>query len=313
MKGKIGGELTLLLVAFIWGTSFVAQRTGMEHIGPFTFNGIRMIIGVLFLIPIIVFIDKREKRLLKENGEENNREKSLEAKIVERRNLVAGGIYCGVVIFFASTIQQMGLIYTTAGKGGFITALYIVFVPVMGLLIGKKVHTKIWGCVLLAVVGLYLLSITEDFSVNIGDVLVLGSAFGFAIHILVIDHYTSKVNGVKLSAVQFLVAGIISIPCMLIFEEITKEGLREAAFPMLYVGIFSCGVAYTLQIIAQKKVEPTMTCLILSLESVIAVIAGIILLDETVNSREIIGCVLMFTAIIIAQLPTKEERRVKNE
>ncbi len=312
MRGKAGGEIMLLIVALIWGTSFVAQKTGMDTIGPFTFGSIRMYIGFLALVPVILVMSAIEKR---KKVSDPKGEVSVEQKKKERKDLLIGGLACGGAIYFAAIIQQIGLQYTTSGKAGFITALYIVIVPVLGLLFKRKVKSILWICIVVAVIGLYLLSVTEDFSINKGDVIMLVCAFGFAIHILTCDHFTAKADGVKLSALQFLVAGIIGTPFM-IYETFTWEGLMGAAGSLLYVGVMSCGVAYTLQMVAQKKVEPTMTSLLLSLESVIAVIAGIILLEESVNSREIIGCVLMFTAIIVAQLPSKEERenaRLRNK
>ncbi len=311
MKGKIGGEVMLLMVALIWGTSFVAQKTGMDTIGPFTFGSLRMYIGFLALLPVILVLstlDKKKKAL------EQRPQISVEEKKKQRKDLLIGGLACGVAIYFAAILQQIGLLYTTSGKAGFITALYIVIVPVFGLFLKRKVKPIVWICIVVALTGLYLLSVTEDLSVNKGDVLMFICAFGFAAHILCCDYFTAKADGIKLSALQFLVAGIIGTPLML-YESFTWEGLVGAAMPLLYVGVMSCGVAYTLQMVAQKRVEPTMTSLLLSLESVIAVIAGIILLGESINSREIIGCILMFAAIIVAQLPSKEERmnaRLKN-
>ncbi len=304
MKGKIGGEIMLLIVALIWGTSFVAQKTGMDTIGPFTFGSLRMYIGFLALLPVIFVLSAIEK---KKKALEPATKISAEQKKKEQKDLLVGGLVCGMAIYFAAIVQQVGLQYTTSGKAGFITALYIVIVPVFGLFLKRKVKPILWACIAVALVGLYLLSVTEGLNINKGDLIMVICAFGFAAHILACDHFTAKADGVKLSALQFLVAGIIGTPLM-IYESFTLEGLLGAAMPLLYVGVMSCGVAYTLQMVAQKRVEPTMTSLILSLESVIAIIAGIILLSESINSREIIGCALMFAAIIVAQLPSKEER-----
>lgn len=305
MSKKIQSELMLFLTAFIWGASFVAQRAGMDYIGPFTFNGIRSYVGALVLIPVILLMDAQRK---KKNAVEDIVPLTVDEKKSERKTLLLGGLSCGVVLFIASSLQQIGIIYTTAGKTGFITALYIVLVPILGLFFGRKVRRILWFCVALATVGLYLLCIKEDFSIGKGDFLVLLCAFGYAVHILVIDYFSPKTDGVKMSAIQFFICGVISTPFMIIFETINWSDVFACWLPILYAGIMSCGVAYTFQIIAQKNTEPTVASLILSLESVFALIAGMILLGETVSPREAIGCIIMFVAIILAQLPSREAR-----
>ena len=303
MKSKIGGEMMLFAIALIWGTAIVAQRYGMDFIGPFAFNGGRMVIGFLVLIPLILFLDSRGKK-----APHFDEKIYKERKVSQRKDLVIGAIACGGVLFVASTLQQVGLIYTTAGKGGFITALYIVIVPLAGIALRKKVRAITWGCVLLAVIGLFLLSVSESFSINKGDILMLVCAVGFAGHILATDYFVARVdNTILLSCLQFLVAAIFSVPFMCVYEDVTIQAFKAAAFPLLYLGIMSSGVAYTLQMVAQKRVDPTMTSLIVSFESVVAVIAGIILLGETINTREMMGCVFMFVAIIVSQLPSKDE------
>ncbi len=305
MNKKLRGNLMLLLTAFIWGAAFVAQRSGMDYIEPFTFNGIRSFIGGIALIPVILLMSrKRPAEMVETPGQEP----SDEEKRRERKTLVTGGIACGVVLFVASSLQQVGLAYTTAGKAGFITALYIVLVPITGIFIGKKVRPILWLCVAMAVIGLYLLCVQEGFSLNKGDFLMLLCAFGFTVHILVIDYFSPKTDGVKMSCIQFFVCGAISIIPMATMETVVLADILACWLPLVYAGALSCGVGYTLQIVAQKDANPTIAAMLLSLESVFAVISGSIILHEQMAVREIIGCVIMFAAIIIAQLPSREER-----
>lgn len=299
MKNKLQGELMLLLAALIWGASFVAQRTGMEYVGPFTFNGIRSLLGSLALVPVIMVMN-RQRRKMGEAGPAN--------KEVEKRNLLIGGSLCGIILFVASSLQQYGLVYTTAGKAGFITALYIVFVPLCGFFLKQRIRPLLWLCVGLATVGLYLLSVQEGFAINSGDLLVLASAFAFTAHILVIDHFSPQTDGVKMSCLQFLVCGVLSLPFMWVCETISWANIKACWLPIAYAGILSCGVAYTLQIIAQKRTEPTIASLLLSLESAFALLAGMVILHEQVSSREAVGCLIMFAAIILAQLPETRRR-----
>lgn len=302
MSKKIRAELMLLTTALIWGTAFVAQRSGMDYVGPFTFNGIRFLIGAVVMIPIILMMDKL-----------NSKNKStipmtvLEKK-KERKLLLTGGFFCGLALLAGTGLQQMGLVYTTAGKAGFITALYIVIVPLTGIFLGRKVRTLLWVSVLLGVVGLYLLSINEGFSINLGDFLMFLCAFGFAAHILVVDHFSPKTNALKLSAVQFFVCGALSLVIMAFVEHPQLSYILDAAFPLLYTGIMSCCVAYTFQVVAQRDVAPTVASLLLSMESVFAVIFGMLLLNEQLLPKEIVGCFIMFVAIILAQMPGKAER-----
>lgn len=295
----------LLTTAIIWGTAFVAQRSGMDYVGPLTFNGIRFLIGAMVLVPIILIMG----RLSKKNHPVAPM--SVEEKKKERKVLWTGGFFCGVALMAGSVIQQMGLVYTTAGKTGFITALYIVIVPVIGVFLGRKVRMLLWVSVALGVVGLYLLSINEGFSINIGDLLVFICAFGFAAHILVVDHFSPKTDPVKLSAVQFFVCGTLSLILMFFFEDPQMKYILDGAIPILYTGIMSCGVAYTFQVIAQKDTEPTVASLLLSMESVFAVIFGMLILHEQLLPKEVIGCIIMFAAIILAQLPKKNDGQLK--
>ena len=298
-KLSIKSMILLVLTALIWGMSFVAQSVGMNYIGPFTFNCIRSIMGGLVLIPCILFFDKQEKG-------EAKREKKEDSK-----TLLIGGICCGLALCIASNLQQIGIKYTTVGKAGFITALYIVLVPIFGIFLRKKVSGRVWFSVAIAVVGLYLLCITDEFRIGKGDFFVLLCALVFTIHILVIDYFSPKVNGIKLSCIQFLVAGLLSGVPMLISEKPSFSTILAAWAPLLYAGIMSCGVGYTLQIVAQKDAEPTIASLILSLESVFSVLAGWIILGQTLAGKEIMGCVLMFAAIILAQLPTRNQESSK--
>ena len=281
----------LFLTAFIWGTAFVAQSVGMDYLGPFGFNGIRSLIGGVALLPCIYILGKINKRTAGEEG--------------STKTLIAGGLCCGLALFAASSMQQIGIQYTTAGKAGFVTAFYIVLVPVLGMFLGKKTGWKVWLAVAMALAGLYFLCITESFSVGRGDIYVFIGSLLFAVHILIIDYFAPRTDGVKMSCIQFFVAGILSMFPMAAFETTTVEGALRSWGPLLYAGVLSCGVAYTLQIIGQKNMNPTVASLILSLESCISVLAGWVILGERLSVREGLGCVLMFVAIILAQLPEK--------
>ena len=298
--------LMLFLTAVIWGIAFVAQSVGMEYVGAFTFNFIRCIIGGFVLIPCIFLLDKLRGRKKSENTSVQD---STADEEKARRILLIGGLCCGVILFVASNLQQLGIQYTSAGKAGFITAMYIVLVPIMGIFLRKTIGINIGISVFLAVAGLYLLCITEGFSIGRGDILELLCALVFSIHILVIDYFSPKVDGVRMSCIQFFVCGLLSGICMLILETPTLQAIMQAWLPILYAGVMSCGVAYTLQILGQKGMNPTVASLILSLESVVSVIAGWILLGQNLSRRELAGCVLMFVAIVLAQLPKKEKKQ----
>lgn len=284
----------LLLTAFIWGTAFVAQSVGMDYLEPFTFNGVRCLIGAIALLPCIWFFNRGKEKENKINDEN------------AKRDLIKGGIACGILLFAASSLQQIGLVYTAAGKAGFITAFYIVLVPVFGIFLHKKIGWKVWTAVAIALAGLYFLCIPEAFTIGVGDIYVLLCALIFSVHILVVDHYAPKVDGVKLSCIQFLVAGIVSIPFMLILESPKMGNMMTSWFPLIYAGVFSCGIAYTLQILGQKNVNPAIASLILSLESCFSVLSGWVILGERLSARETIGCIMMFAAIILAQIPDKK-------
>lgn len=293
------GSALLLLTACIWGVAFVAQSVGMEYVGPFTFNFVRSILGGVVLIPCIFFLNRGEKSGSAEKISE-------EEKKAQRKTLLTGGICCGIALCLATNFQQIGIKYTTVGKAGFITACYIVIVPVIGLFRKKKCSPVIWLSVLLAVLGLYLLCINEQFSIGYGDILVFICAILFSVHILVVDYFSPKVDGVKMSCIQFLVCGLLSGVVMLFTEQPQLFGVLLAWKPIAYAGIMSCGVGYTLQIVGQKGMDPTVASLILSLESCISVLSGWLLLGQTLSMREGLGCAVMFAAIILAQLPAKE-------
>ena len=289
-------SLLLLLTATIWGVAFVAQSVGMDYVGGFTFNMARSLIGSAVLLPVIWFMGR------------NSSKKAEEAQgSSSRKDLLWGGLACGILMCLASNFQQFGIKYTTVGKAGFITACYIVLVPILGLFLKKKCSPFIWLAVAMSVAGLYLLCITDGFSIGKGDILVLICAVLFSFPSLVIEYYSPKVDGVKLSCIQFLVCGILSGIPALIFEKPEMSAVLTAWQPILYAGVMSCGVAYTLQIIGQKNMNPTVASLILSLESCISVLAGWVILGQQLSAREIAGCVIMFAAIILAQLPQKEK------
>lgn len=292
-ESKLKGNLMLILTALIWGTAFVAQSVGMDFVGPFTFLATRNIIGGIVLIPCIFLLNKSVSK--------DNKEKERENK----KDLLVGGVLCGIVLCVASSLQQIGIIYTSVGKAGFITALYIVIVPILGVFLKKKVQANVWLSVVISMAGLYLLCIKENSGINKGDFLVFLSAFAFSIHILVIDHFSPIVDGFKMSCIQFFVCGIIASVPAIMFENPELKNILAAYTPILYSGIMSCGVAYTLQIVGQKYTEPVLASLILSLESVFAALSGWLILKEIFSGKELIGCILVFSAIIIAQLPSK--------
>lgn len=294
---SVRNSLLLLLTATIWGVAFVAQSVSMDYIGGFTFNAIRNLMGSVTLLPVIWVLGRTKSTGAK-----------AEASPAERKTLLTGGICCGILLCLASNFQQFGIKYTTVGKAGFITACYIIIVPILGIFLKKKCSSFIWIAVILSLCGLYLLCLTpgEGFAIRRGELLVLICAVLFSLHILVIDHFSPLVDGVKMSCIQFLVCGILSGIPALLFESPDLSGILAAKIPLLYAGVLSCGVAYTLQIVGQKNMNPTVASLILSLESCISVIAGWLILGQSLSGREILGCVLMFGAIILAQLPQKK-------
>ena len=293
---KIRNSLILLLTAAIWGVAFVAQSVGMDYVGPFTFLFARSVIGGIVLLPVVAVLHKNGPSRTHETAEEKRR---------ARKTLVLGGVCCGTALCFASIFQQIGLLYTTVGKSGFLTACYILIVPLLGLLFGRKCGRLVWCGVALAIVGLYFLCLTDGLSVNFGDLLTFICAILFSVHIMVIDHFSPLTDSVKMSCIQFFVCAVIAGAGMLLFEQPSLSAVLAAWKPVLYAGALSSGAAYTLQISGQKGMNPTVASLIMSRESVISVLAGWIILHQTLSGREILGCVLMFAAIILAQLPDK--------
>lgn len=299
MKKEFRNSLLLLLTALIWGIAFVAQREGGAEAGPYTFNCIRSLIGAIVLLPVI-----------KLPGHRTSEQKSRTT--TDRKQLWLGGISCGIILFVASTFQQLGMYYgTTAGKAGFLTTCYILIVPILGLFLGKKCRWNIWVSVMIAVIGLYFLCMTDEFTIQFSDGLLLLCAVSFSVHILVIDHFSPLVDGVKLSCIQFFVCGVLGLIPMIGVDMqhsalgagmvLEALGTWDAWLPILYAGILSCGVGYTLQVIGQEGINPAVASLLLSLESVFSVLAGMVILHETMSGRELLGCVLVFAAVLFAR------------
>ena len=293
-RGELLHTLALLVCAAIWGSAFVAQSVGAEYVGAFTFLAVRNWIAVAFLIPVIFVRDT----ILKKRGRPSVRP----ANRTQRRFLLMGGAACGFFLCAASAFQQVGILYTTTAKAGFITALYVVIVPILSVFFGKSVKSRIWMCVALAVLGLYLLCMRGELSLSFGDGVVLVCAFLFACQIMTVDYFAPQVDTVRLSQTQFLVTALLSTVCMLLFEDLSTDSLIRALPSIAYAGVMSSGVAYTLQIIGQQNLNPAIASITMSLESVFAALAGWIVLGQSMTVRELAGCVLMFAAIILAQL-----------
>ena len=289
---QLRGALLLMLAALIWGTAFVAQSVGMDHIGPFTFNSVRNFIASLVLVPVILFLRHRQ-----------NPAKAPGAAKHYRKVLWTGGVLCGIALTVASSLQQIGIQYTSVGKAGFLTALYIVIVPIFGLFLKKRVPVAVWFSVIIAAVGTYLLSIKEDFSIGTGDLYVILCAFVFSVHILLVDRFSPQVSGVELSGIQFLTVGVLSGVVALLAEKPDLHSILISMGPVLYTALLSSGVAYTLQIIGQKDTPPAVASLVMSLESVFAALSGWLVLKQRLEGRELLGCVLVFAAVILAQIP----------
>ena len=286
-KRAVRGEWLMLLTALIWGTGFVAQRQGMAFVGPFTFIAARFLLGGLALVPLLYL----------------TRTLPLKPSQVSAKAIwLPATLACGAALFTAASLQQFGLVTTSAGKGGFITALYIVIVPILGLLLKKTVRLVVWLAVVLATVGLYLLTITSGAAISQGDLTVLAGAFVWAAHILLIDHFSERVPGLLIACGQFLVTGVLGLIAALLFEDIVFANLIAGGGTILYAGLVVVSLAYTLQVLGQKGVNPSIAALILSLESVFAVLAGAILLAERLTAREWLGCALMLAAVVMTQL-----------
>lgn len=288
------GNIALILTAFIWGTAFVAQSKGMDFLAAFSFNGLRSFIAVIVLSFLLLFLYFKNK----------NKEGF---KLIKNKKVIWGSIICGLALFFSTSLQQIAIGMTTVGKAGFLTSLYIIIVPILGLFFKKKVSSKIWLCVGLSVVGLYLLCFKANFTIELGDILLILAAAGFAVQILIVDYITKDINPILLSIIQFLVVGILSLFPTLIIEKPTLVNTFDAMPYLLFAEVLSSGVAYTLQIIGQKHTSPTVASLILSLESVFAALTAWLFLDEEMMFKEYIGCLFIFSAIILSQLNFKKK------
>lgn len=290
MKNKnLKGNLILMLVAVVWGISFVSQSAGRDIIGTNTFNGIRMLIGSFVLLPVI-FVRR------KFFGTKSN-----------TKALLKSGLLCGTILCMASTLQTWGIAYTTAGKSSFITAMYIIFVPIIGFFIGKKITLKTVICAIIALIGMYLLCMTGDtMTINIGEMATLICSIMFTFHILCLDSLSDDIDAIEFSSLQFFVCGAINIILMFIFEEPSFEAIKQSAIPLLYAGACSCGIGYALQPVGQRYTDPTSASIIMSLESVFGLLGGMVILGDMLTIPEFLGCVIMFTAIILIQIPSKK-------
>lgn len=304
-KKETQSALLMLLTAVIWGIAFVFQRTGMEHIGPFAFNFFRCLLSLVFLLAVSGFLKIKNK-----NSEKKQTNFS-------RKSLYIGGILAGLALFLGMSTQQVGMVSTSAAKAGFITTMYIVLVPIMGMFYGRKTTPKMWLCVAIAAVGLYMLSIKEGFVIEKGDFFVFLSAIFFGLQIVIIDIFAPKADAIKLSMIEFATSGVLSLIATLMTETTTMAGIQAAGVAILYTGLLSSGVGFTLQIIAQKNLAPIVTSLIMSMESGVSAIAGVIFLHEVLTSREIVGCIIMIIAVLLAQLDfpmmkSKKSKRIES-
>lgn len=287
-KMKLSSSLMLFLAACIWGFAFAFQSQGMEYMGPMTFNGIRFLIGAVVLIPVIFLFRKPGKK------------EPVSKKDIKVTAL--GGVICGLCLFAASSLQQFGIQYTSVGKAGFLTTLYIILVPIIGIFFKRKVSVVVWIGAVLSVAGMYLLCVSETMSINKGDIFAFCCAIVFAFHILSVDYFAPKTNGIVLSCLQFLTSGVCAMICAIIFEKPAFSDVIGGIVPLLYVGVMSSGVAYTLQILGQKNADPTIASLIMSLESAVSVLGGWLVLNQKLTGKELLGCLIMFIAVVGVQV-----------
>lgn len=288
-------NLLLILASIIWGCAFVAQNVGMNYIGPWTFSTIRFLIAGFSLLAIIPILDKKRTHVIRPKTKE------------EKMKLLLGSVLCGLALSIGSIVQQIAMLTVPVAKAGFLTTLYVLFVPMITLLFGKKIPLKVWIGIVMALFGLYLLSMAGNLAIGIGEILLILAAFLFAIHIIIIGYFSTRVDPVRLSCGQLLIGGFATVIPMIVIEKPTIGSILAAYIPLLYTGIFSSCVAYTLQIFAQKEANPTIAGMLLSLESVFAALAGYLILHQVLNTRELIGCVVIFIAIVIAQLPNRRD------
>jgi drug/metabolite transporter (DMT)-like permease len=290
-QGSLKSDAILLLTALIWGFAFVAQRAGMAYVEPFTFNGVRFALGTLSLLPLLLLQRGQGRRL----GAGQPRPTG--------KTIALGGALAGSVLFVAASLQQIGLVYTTAGKAGFITGLYVVIVPLLGLFLKQRPGSGTWIGAVLAVFGLYLLSVSEEFTIHPGDFLEILGAFFWAVHVLVIGWFSTRIAALQLAALQFAICSILSLATAALTETILLSGILEAAIPIFYGGFISVGIAYTLQVVGQRGAQPSHAAIILSFETVFGALGGWLILDEILSSRGLIGCALMFAAMLLSQSP----------
>lgn len=284
-------NLMLLMAATIWGMGFVAQRLGMDHMGPYTFNGLRFLLGALSLLPLLWWLKSRQPVAV-----------AGDHRQLLIGGVLIGGVLAGLVLFCAASLQQVGLLYTTAAKAGFITGLYIILVPVLGLLLRHKSGLNTWIGALIALTGLYVLSVTDEFTIGFGDLLQVVGALFWAVHLLLVDHYSNRVAPIKLAGVQFVVCGLLSLATAFVIETPTVSGAVAGWQALLYAGLVSVGVGYTLQVVGQRGAHPAHAAIILSLETVFAAVGGVLLLGETLDERAIAGCALMLAGMLISQI-----------
>jgi drug/metabolite transporter (DMT)-like permease len=291
---SLKSDVLLLFASAIWGFAFVAQRIGMDYVGPFTFNGVRFALGSFVLMPLILKEGNRKKKL------------GITTAPVATKTLIFGGGLLGTILFSAASMQQVGLVYTTAGNAGFITGLYVVIVPILTLFQGQQSNAGTWIGVFLAAIGLYFLSVNEEFTVSFGDMLEFMGAFLWAVQILMVGWLSPKIDPIKLAFTEFSACSFLSLITAYIFEEIVLNGLLQAALPILYGGVFSVGVAFTIQVVAQKNAHPAHAAIIFSLESVFAAFGGWLIINETISARGLMGCTLMLSGMLFSQLKSEK-------
>ena len=289
-SGIVKSDALLLTTAIIWGFAFVAQRVGMDYVGPFTFNGIRFAIGSLSLLPLVIL-----------SRDEQKPSRNILASAGLKTILLGGGAL-GLALFSGASLQQIGLVYTTAGKAGFITGLYVIIVPILGLIWRQQPKIGTWIGAVLAAIGMYFLSVTEQFTIALGDLLVLIGAFFWAAHVLIIGWLSPQINPIKLAFSQYLACSILSLITAAVIEDISMQSISQAAIPILYGGLLSVGIAYTLQVIAQRDAHPAHAAILLSMEAVFAAIGGWLILDEIISTRGLFGCGLMLAGMLLSQL-----------
>ncbi len=294
-------DLILLLAATIWGLAFVAQRLGMAHVGPYTFNGLRFALGAVALLPLLLMVSPKAPKK-KSRMTDEDQQTAANAVQLDLKTEIKGGIISGLALFAGASFQQVGLVYTTAGKAGFITGLYVVIVPIIGLFWKQSTGTGTWMGAILATIGLYFLSVTEALTIEYGDLLELAGACCFAMHVIIVGKLASRMNTVKLSVLQSTVCSAASLLVALTIETITWEGIKMAAIPIFYGGVFSVSIAYSLQIYGQKRSHPANAAILLSLESVVAAIGGWLFLKEVMSGRALMGCAIMMTGMLLSQL-----------